>query len=140
MKFLKKYKIFETYKIFEAKEGYQKKLLNDIEDILLELKDDGFEVCVQNSNIAFYIDDEIETRNFKYSKVKDVINRLIDFLGDRLIYIEMIDSEIHTIKIRNNKLTFKLRLKMIENKKDILHVKIKFDDMPESIKDFLKHF
>jgi len=29
---------------------------------------------------------------------------------------------------------------MIENKKDILHVKIKFDDMPESIKDFLKHF
>jgi hypothetical protein len=93
MRYLKKYKLFETSKITQE-------FQDEISDILLELQDEGFftvvkspadsdskvpgkmdkyftEVSDMSIEIIVYKDYKVD---FKYSEIEDVFNRIIDYL------------------------------------------------------------
>jgi len=71
MKYLKKYKIFES-------------LEQDVEDIFLELKDDGYsvEVDIRPQNLEMVSIDVSRDRLFNWSDVKDYFERCLDAIGD----------------------------------------------------------
>lgn len=77
MKYLKGYKIFENK-------------LQDIEDILLELRDDNFDIEVSETynkdiKISICILKGISRTGFeifKFSKIEDDVRRIIDYLQD----------------------------------------------------------
>ncbi len=71
MKYLKKYKLFES-------------LEQDVEDIFLELKDDGYsvEVDIRPQNLEMVSIDVSRDRLFNWSDVKDYFERCLDAIGD----------------------------------------------------------
>jgi len=74
MKHLKTYKIFESY------------IKHDIDDILLELEDEGFTTTVTNRFIRIW---KHNTR-FKYVEIEDVVERLMNFLDDKFKKITIV--------------------------------------------------
>ena len=87
MKHLKTFKIFETIGYSELTD----EMWNEISDILLELKDDGFVVSQDISDVKKVsnklCNDVIEIvvnkssmSDFSYSEIEDVFRRLIDYL------------------------------------------------------------
>ena len=87
MKYLKTFKIFETIGYSELTD----EMWNEISDILLELKDDGFVVSQDISDVKKVsnklCNDVIEIvvnknsmSDFSYSEIEDVFRRLIDYL------------------------------------------------------------
>jgi hypothetical protein len=108
MKYLKKWKLFESYPpndfIIESERKF-KRLISDINDILIVLSDDDIKYDVNK-----YIDDnifelqvDIETVKTKEEKqlVGDTILRLNDFLESNDLWIQVIrmnqyiDTEFH---------------------------------------------
>ena len=87
MKYLKTFKIFETI-------GYSEltgEMWNEISDILLELKDDGFVVSQHISDVekvsnklchdvVEIVVNKSSVSDFSYTEVEDVFRRLIDYL------------------------------------------------------------
>lgn len=82
MKYLVNYKIFENNSL-----NY---LLSDISDILLELKDIGFNTEVNNhkdmieitiSKNKYYMRYGGRTSEFRYSEIEDTVDRLIDYIS-----------------------------------------------------------
>jgi len=71
MKYLKKYKLFES-------------LEQDVEDIFLELKDDGYdvEVDIRPQGLETVSIDVSRDRLFNWSDVKDYFERCLDAIGD----------------------------------------------------------
>jgi 4a-hydroxytetrahydrobiopterin dehydratase len=71
MKYLKKYKLFES-------------LEQDVEDIFLELKDDGYdvEVDIRPQNLEMVSIDVSRDDLFNWSDVKDYFERCLDAIGD----------------------------------------------------------
>jgi hypothetical protein len=74
MKYLKEYKIFENK-------------LQDIEDMLLELRDDNFDVEVSETynkdiKISICIPNGNDLEAFKFSKIEEDVRRIIDYLQD----------------------------------------------------------
>jgi 4a-hydroxytetrahydrobiopterin dehydratase len=71
MKYLKKYKLFES-------------LEQDVEDVFLELKDDGYEVDVdiRPQGLEMVSIDVSRDELFKWSDVKDYFERSLDVIGD----------------------------------------------------------
>jgi 4a-hydroxytetrahydrobiopterin dehydratase len=71
MKYLKKYKIFES-------------LEQDVEDIFLELKDDGYdvEVDIRPQGLEMVSIDVSRDDLFNWSDVKDYFERCLDAIGD----------------------------------------------------------
>jgi len=71
MKYLKKYKLFES-------------LEQDVEDIFLELKDDGYsvEVDIRPQGLEMVSIDVSRDRLFNWSDVKDYFERCLDAIGD----------------------------------------------------------
>ena len=86
----------KTYKIFE--DG--NRIFKDIEDVCLELTDDGFQVTYEtfqiftDVNIHFIkimkplvvIDGGVASVEFVYRDIEDTVLRLINLLGDRYRY------------------------------------------------------
>jgi hypothetical protein len=78
MKYLKSFNLNESY-------SYE-----DIEDILLELLDDGrisISLDIEGKNrkyIGFYLEDHMNYDGFMFSEVSDYVLRLKDYLGDNL--------------------------------------------------------
>ena len=78
MKYLKSFNLNENY-------SYE-----DIEDILLELLDDGrisISLDIEGKNrkyIGFYLKDHMNYDGFMFSEVSDYVFRLKDYLGDNL--------------------------------------------------------
>ena len=88
MKHLKTFKIFETIGYSELTD----EMFNEISDILLELKDDGFIVSQHISDVervsnklchdvVEIVVNKSSMSDFSYSEVEDVFKRLIDYLG-----------------------------------------------------------
>ena len=82
MKYLRGYKLFESLSTDEKE---------DIKDILLELEDDGFSIEFDTREVGYlsyphnYYYVTIERKiEFKYSDVSEVIERLKDYLGDKI--------------------------------------------------------
>ena len=71
MKYLKKYKLFES-------------LEQDVEDIFLELKDDGYivEVDIRPQSLEMVSIDVSRDNLFNWSDVKDYFERCLDAIGD----------------------------------------------------------
>ena len=71
MKYLKKYKLFES-------------LEQDVEDIFLELKDDGYsvEVDIRPQDLEMVSIDVSRDDLFNWSDVKDYFERCLDAIGD----------------------------------------------------------
>ena len=71
MKYLKKYKIFES-------------LEQDVEDIFLELQDDGYsvEVDIRPQGLEMVSIDVSRDDLFNWSDVKDYFERCLDAIGD----------------------------------------------------------
>ena len=71
MKYLKKYKLFES-------------LEQDVEDIFLELKDDGYsvEVDIRPQGLEMVSIDVSRDNLFNWSDVKDYFERCLDAIGD----------------------------------------------------------
>jgi len=71
MKYLKKYKLFES-------------LEQDVEDVFLELKDDGYEVDVdiRPQGLEMVSIDVSRDRLFNWSDVKDYFERSLDVISD----------------------------------------------------------
>jgi hypothetical protein len=80
-------------KYIELFEKFNDKQLADIDDILLELKDDGFNIEVKRHyngslqiNISININNStwgiIGLKEFHFSRIEDVANRLIEYLND----------------------------------------------------------
>ena len=87
MKYLKTFKIFETIGYSELTD----EMWNEISDILLELKDDGFVVSQHISDVekvsnklchdvVEIVVNKISVSDFSYTEVEDVFKRLIDYL------------------------------------------------------------
>lgn len=80
MKYLKKYKLFESY--------FNKDIINELDDILLELKDLGYFVDITEmkgsgvlnpAKIRVFIGG-IAKSNFVYDDVKEVFERMTDYM------------------------------------------------------------
>ena len=87
MKHLKTFKIFETIGYSELTD----EMWNEISDILLELKDDGFVVSQDISDVekvsnklchdvVEIVVNKSSVSDFSYTEVEDVFRRLIDYL------------------------------------------------------------
>ena len=87
MKHLKTFKIFETIGYSELTD----EMWNEISDILLELKDDGFVVSQHISDVekvsnklchdvVEIVVNKSSVSDFSYTEVEDVFKRLIDYL------------------------------------------------------------
>ena len=87
MKYLKTFKIFETIGYSELTD----EMWNEISDILLELKDDGFVVSQHISDVekvsnklchdvVEIVVNKSSVSDFSYTEVEDVFKRLIDYL------------------------------------------------------------
>jgi hypothetical protein len=87
MKHLKTFKIFETIGYSELTD----EMWNEISDILLELKDDGFVVSQHISDVkkvsnklchdvVEIVVNKSSVSDFSYTEVEDVFRRLIDYL------------------------------------------------------------
>lgn len=87
MKHLKTFKIFETIGYSELTD----EMWNEISDILLELKDDGFVVSQHISDVekvsnklchdvVKIVVNKSSVSDFSYTEVEDVFKRLIDYL------------------------------------------------------------
>ena len=87
MKYLKEFKIFETIGYSELTD----EIWNEISDILLELKDDGFVVTqdildtkkVSNklcSDVIEIVVNKTSMLDFSYSEIEEVFKRLINYL------------------------------------------------------------
>ena len=71
MKYLKKYKLFESLEV-------------DVEDIFIELKDDGYsvEVDIRPQGLEMVTIDVSRDKLFNWSDVKDYFERCLDAIGD----------------------------------------------------------
>ena len=87
MKYLKEFKIFETIGYSELTD----EMWNELSDILLELKDDGFIVSQHISDVekvsnklchdvVEIVVNKISMSDFSYSEIEEVFKRLIDYL------------------------------------------------------------
>ena len=87
MRYLKSYKLYETIGYSELTD----EMWNEISDILLELKDDGFIVSQHISDVekvsnklchdvVEIVVNKISMSDFSYSEVEDVFRRLVDYL------------------------------------------------------------
>lgn len=91
MKYLKKYKIFENK-------------IQDIEDILLELSDDNFDVEVietykKDIKVSICIPkNETDLECFKFSKIEEYVRRIIEYLKDYKFSFQTWDSDTKLIK------------------------------------------
>lgn len=75
MKYLNSYKLFESIDSDE--------IIGNIEDIFLDLRDSGFEICVEYSAgiDQFYYSIWPEGQSFLFSEVIDYINRVDNYLS-----------------------------------------------------------
>ncbi len=84
--------IIKSYKVFESKLNQ----VEDVKDICIELEHDGFIINVNKiygvyevriEKLSDEVDEDLEEfipKYFKYSEVEDVINRLREYLGEKL--------------------------------------------------------
>ncbi len=84
--------IIKSYKVFESKLNQ----VEDVKDICIELEHDGFIINVNKiygvyevriEKLSDEVDEDLEEfipKYFKYSEVEDVINRLKEYLGEKL--------------------------------------------------------
>ncbi len=96
MKYLKKYN-----------ESVEKKSLEDIKDIFQELEDNNFNVKISNRNGSIFISIvNADGEDFRYSDVKEVLLRLVDYLdpihisGDVITYYEA-RNDFHRYDIKS---------------------------------------
>lgn len=64
--------------------------LDTIRDILLDLSDDGFSALINNKPSGrgyYYITIDRPVKNFEYSEVEEVVDRLKNYIGDRILSI-----------------------------------------------------
>lgn len=130
-------------------EDSQKELIQNIEDITLELEDIGLSIVVYKKHLKITSYD----MEFDYEDVRDVIERLVFYLKNRLIRIDIyyqhtfVKNKITKKTIPNpywkkSGLTnfFRKNTTNIENFKlnnKIGLITIAFDDMPKSVNDFM---
>lgn len=91
MKHLKTKKIFESF----SGQSIDSPVIDDIKDICLELSDDGFNIDIddnptilykyqQNYDIISIVIQRNDGGRFYYKDAKEVVDRLEDYLGDRM--------------------------------------------------------
>ena len=110
MKYLKKYRIFESVEPMEfARKIYD--LQNDINDIFFsEISDeDRFNVRVETTSgknktwISISLSDHMDFEGFRLGEIKDVLLRLKDYLGDKCGKVGiLVQGEIERIEIDIN--------------------------------------
>lgn len=84
MKYLKKYKIFES-------EIIPKDMVNDIIDILVELEDEGrIKTSINLTNVSFYLSDHMDYDGFLFDEISYYVFRLKRYLGDNFKYSSVI--------------------------------------------------
>ena len=87
-------KHIKTYKIFEE---YGSEIIETIKDICLEIDDKGYATCISHDvafNYFLWVNkkrNEMSSPAFQYDEVKDVIDRLKDYLGNKLLWTRMMD-------------------------------------------------
>ena len=122
MKYLIKYKLYENQNITE--------IIQDIDDICLELKDEGFTIIRHSSSFKGFLDkeresyleiikmiDEIE-QPFEYEEVEDVVERLKDFMSQNGFKTE--------VNLRKSPFMHFVNKKMIEEKEELWKIVLKF--------------
>jgi hypothetical protein len=98
MKYLKQYRIFED----NTQDQYFQ--MEQIEDILLDISDDGYWVDVKDNYkkdifISICIPKgESDLEGFKFSKIEDVVRRIIDYLPDYKFSFQVWGSDTKLIK------------------------------------------
>lgn len=104
MKYLRGYKIFESIdrQFLISKKDLTKDeedLINSIEDICLDLTDDGFYILIDEDNNNYhdfggdmFIKIIKKGQNWPYSESSDVIKRLQSFLGEKFVSIFIDDG------------------------------------------------
>ena len=114
MKYLKKYKIFETLRFEDKYTGLEiKEIIDTCKDILLELEDKGFGTSVDLIQRRNSVDGRIKiiitiskTGIIYYEDIDEVIKRLEDYLGDFNLYIEIPLSIQHLPEKWNRMITY----------------------------------
>jgi hypothetical protein len=116
MKHLKTYSLYEIpsdYKLFEASSSIsilpesEQETGEDIRDICIELEDEGYEIFFGSGNgyhslFIVYKSDKHGYGVFYYKEVEEVIERLKDYLGDRLFKIWMTDKYGAYVPLENS--------------------------------------
>lgn len=98
MKHLRGYKTFEgfekRYFKFQLKDEREKEIINSIEDICLDLTDEGFNIYLyynptlfHDSNLRIHID---KKNGYIYSDVSEVVDRLRSYLGSSFKYANVL--------------------------------------------------
>jgi hypothetical protein len=92
-------------KYIELFEKFNNKQLADIDDILLELKDDGFNIEIKRDykdslhiNLSREGDDVVSLGYFKFSRIEDVVKRLIDYLNQYKFSFIAYDLNVNLVK------------------------------------------
>lgn len=93
MKHLKPYKIFEA---FDTKEIHQ-----TLNDICLDVKDEGFSVQVSSDYLIIFKEDfgGNGIKSFLLSDIKDTISRVYNYLGDRVVDITYLPTYLPTGRV-----------------------------------------
>lgn len=122
MKWLKKYKLFESI---------PSEILNDIEDIVLELNDSGritakiYSSIKFGTYIGFFIKETMDMGTFNFDDIEEYVFRIRDYLGDMYLscsalfqdqYDDM-DGSIHRVEInlQDKKIIDSIRSRELKN-------------------------
>lgn len=99
MKHLTKYRLFESNEYLDTfgksvKRSTISELMYNLKDICLELEDMGFEIKIPEpysqinkskpKNLYIYL---LPRRSFSINRVKEVVDRISDYLGDKLMCV-----------------------------------------------------